>query len=158
VSEVTVRQATLAEIPELARLRREFTLEDGPIAAPREDFDDAFAAIVADGLHDGRWTIWLAEIDGDVVSHAFVGLIEKIPRPAPGPRWLGYLTNVYTAPAHRGYGIGGRVLEATKTWAAENDVELLVVWLSDQSVSCYERHGFPPSHQPLVWLNREAAE
>lgn len=158
MGKVTVRRATRADLPVLARLRRDFTLEDGPIAAPREDFDDAFAAIVGDGLRAGRWTVWLAEVDGEVVSHAFVGLVDKIPRPALGARWLGYLTNVYTVPAFRGSGIGGRVLEATKSWAAENDVELLVVWPSEESASWYERHGFRASQQPLVWLNPEGAE
>lgn len=159
VDEFVIRRATSRDIPVLARLRREFTLEDGPISSPREDFDAAFASIVSTGLGEGRWTVWVAEHEGEIVAHAFVGLIDKIPRPLPtSSRWLGYLTNMYTKPAFRSRGLGGRVLEAAKEWAKDDDVELLVVWPSDESVSFYRRHGFVGEREPLVWLNPSASE
>jgi len=135
MAEPVIRKATSQDLSALARLRREFTLEDGPIASPREDFAPAFLEVVGGGLNDGSWVVWVADVNGEIVSHAFVGLVDKIPRPTPGHRWLGYLTNVYTAPAHRNRGLGGRVLEATKEWAREEDVELLVVWPSEERVS-----------------------
>jgi len=58
------------------------------------------------------------------------------------------VTNVYTAPGHRNRGFGGRVLEATKNWAGEEDVELLVVWPSEESVSFYRQHGFGGDGEP----------
>lgn len=156
MDEPVIRMATESDVPALARLRREFTLEDGPIASPLEDFDASFAEIVGAGVREGRWVVWLADIDGDIASQAFIGLIDKIPRPTAGSRWLGYLTNVYTVPAWRGRGLGGRVLEAVKAWAAQEDVELLVVWPSDESVSFYRRHGFVGEGEPLVWVNPAA--
>ncbi len=148
-----IRKGTIGDLRVLTRLRREFTLEDGPIAAPREDYDAAFAEIVGTGLNDRRWVVWLAELDGEVVSHAFIGVIDKIPRPMPGHRWLGYLTNVYTRPAFRSRGLGGLVLDAAKNWAREQNVELLVVWPSEESVSFYRRHGFVGEDEPLVWTS-----
>jgi len=156
MGEPVIRRATSRDLLALARLRREFTLEDGQIAAPRGDFDVAFSEIVGRGLSDGRWVVWVAAVDGDIVSHAFVGLVDKIPRPTSGHRWLGYLTNVYTAPAHRNGGLGGRVLEATKNWAGEEDVELLVVWPSEESVGFYRQHGFAGDGEPLVWMSATA--
>lgn len=103
VDDPVIRRATNRDVPALARLRAEFTLEDGPISSPREDFDAAFASIVSTGL-------------------------------------------------------GGRVLEAAKDWAKDEDVELLVVWPSDESVSFYRRHGFVGEREPLVWLNQSASE
>ncbi len=153
-----IRKGTIGDLRVLTRLRREFTLEDGPIAAPREDYDAAFAEIVGTGLNDRRWVVWLAELDGEVVSHAFIGVIDKIPRPMPGHRWLGYLTNVYTRPAFRSRGLGGLVLDAAKNWAREQNVELLVVWPSEESVSFYRRHGFVGEDEPLVWTSPGAAE
>ena len=154
----TIRRATSRDLPALARLRREFTLEDGPIASPREDFDSAFTEIVGGGLVDGRWVVWVAEVDGEIVSHAFVGVVDKIPRPTPGNRWLGYLTNVYTRPAHRNRGLGGLVLDAVRSWALEEDVELLVVWPSEDSVGFYRRLGFTGDGEPLVWTSPTASE
>ena len=64
------RRATERDVATLARLRREFTLENGPIPSPREDFDSAFEKIVSSGLNDGRWTVWIADVEGEIVSHA----------------------------------------------------------------------------------------
>ena len=151
-----IRQATDRDVAALARLRYEFTLEDGPIASPRPDFSTAFEEIVGSGLKDGRWSVWVAEIAGEIVSHVFIGLVDKIPRPTPEPRWLGYLTNVYTTPAFRSLGLGGGVLEAAKSWVGEQDIELLIVWPSDGSVGFYRRHGFVGVEEPLVWVNPNA--
>lgn len=156
MNEPVIRKATEHDVATLARLRREFTLEGGPIPSPREDFDAAFEEIVAMGLSDGRWTVWVADIDGEIVSHAFIGLVDKIPRPTHEHRWIGYLTNVYSRPAFRGRGLGGLVLESVKTWASEEDVELLVVWPSEGSVGFYHRHGFVGNADPLVWMGPNA--
>ena len=157
MNEPFIRRATERDVATLARLRREFTLEDGPIPSPREDFDAAFEEIVRTGLNDGRWTVWVADVDGEIVSHAFIGLVDKIPRPTPGQRWLGYLTNVYTKPAFRSRGLGGLVLEAAKDWALDENIELLVVWPSEESASFYHRHGFAGEDEPLVWMSPNAS-
>jgi GNAT superfamily N-acetyltransferase len=154
-----VRRGTVAGVPALAELRRAFTFEDDQEARPlRDDFDEAFTQIVFDGLATGRWVVWLAEVDGEIVSHAFVAVVEKIPRPVAGFNAIGYLTNVYTRPALRGRGLGGRVLAAVTQWACDTRVELLVVWPSEESVSFYGRHGFVDRGEPLAWLHPEAGE
>jgi GNAT superfamily N-acetyltransferase len=149
-----IRTATAADLPALAEMRRTFTFEDPePSAMPRDDFEQAFMEIVGDGIASGRWTIWLAEADGEIVSHVYIGLIDKVPRPTRGSRWLGYVTNVYTRPERRGRGIGMALLEQVTSWATEHDVELLVVWPSDDSVAFYERAGFVSGRDPLVWTS-----
>ena len=149
---ITIRPATVADVPELAELRHAFTFEDP--AQPVElcdDFEDAFAEIVGTGITSGRWAVWVAEANGEIVSRVFVGLIDKIPRPIKQDQWLGYVTNVYTRPEHRGRGIGATLLDRVTTWAAAENVELLVVWPSDESIDFYERAGFSSGRDPLVW-------
>jgi len=154
-----VRLATVADVPALAELRRAFTFEDPPDGAVgRNDFDESFARLVSDGIEAGRWVVWVAEAGGEIVSHAFVRVIDKIPRPIADFPALGYLTNVYTRPEFRGQGIGGRVLDAVTAWARDSDIELLVVWPSEASVAHYERHGFADRGEPLVWLHPEHAD
>ena len=82
------------------------------MAALRADFEESFARILSEGIESGRWVVWLAEADGGVVSHAFVGRAPTI-----GPRAIDYLTNVYTRLEFRDRGIGGRVLAAVTAWA-----------------------------------------
>jgi GNAT superfamily N-acetyltransferase len=154
-----VRRATAADIRALAQLRREFTFEDPHVGAvARDDFDEEFATLLADGIESGRWVVWVAEADGEIVSHAFVGVVEKIPRPIVGFHAIGCLTNVYTRPRFRSRGIGGRVLGAVTEWAREAEIELLVVWPSEESVAFYERHGFADRGEPLVWLHPEGGD
>jgi GNAT superfamily N-acetyltransferase len=86
-----------------------------------------------------------------VTAKSIVGLIEKIPRPTPEHRAIGYVTNVYTRPSFRGRGVGSRLLGAVTEWARDHDVELLVVWPSEESRGLYERTGFASGRDPLVW-------
>ncbi len=65
--------------------------------------------------------------------------------------------NPPTTPAFRSLGLGGGVLEAAKSWAGEQDIELLIVWPSDGSVGFYRRHGFVGVEEPLVWMNPNAS-
>lgn len=149
-----MRRGTVADVPALAQLRRAWTLEEGDTPSPRiEGFEEAFAAVVADGLETGSWVVWLAELDGVIASHAFVCLVDRIPRPIAQLPTIGYLTNVYTRPEHRGGGLGSRVLRAVTAWAREAGIELLFVWPSEDSIPFYERHGFGSRGEPLVWLH-----
>jgi GNAT superfamily N-acetyltransferase len=159
VEGAVVRRATVSDVPQLAELRRAFTDEDPPEAVVvRGDFDAAFARLVSDGIETGRWIVWVAEIGGEIVSHAFVGVIDKIPRPTVGFRAIGYLTNVYTRPEFRGQGLGTLVLDAVTAWSRDSDVELLVVWPSDESVAHYERLGFADRGEPLVWRHPDSTD
>jgi GNAT superfamily N-acetyltransferase len=153
VRDVVIRQATPDDLVELAELRREFTYEDTPPGEPRADYGDAFTAIVGGGLRDGSWICWVAEVSCWIVAHAFVAVVQKIPRPVEGPRSIGYLTNVYTRPSFRGKGLGGELLDAVTSWAQATGIELLVVWPSEDSVPLYRRHGFELRDEPLVWIN-----
>lgn len=148
-----VRQTTIDDVPALADLRRELTLEDLPAGEPRPDVEAAFRDVVGDGLRDGSWVVWVAESEGQIVAHAFVAIVEKVPRPIEASRQIGYLTNVYTRPAHRGQGgrsdaLGGnhRVGSASRHRTADRVA-------SERSISLYDRHGFAALHEPLVWIN-----
>jgi ribosomal protein S18 acetylase RimI-like enzyme len=57
-------------------------------------------------------------------------------------RRIAYMTNVYTRPSHRSRGIGGQLVERAQEAAREADVELIIVWPSEESISFYERYGF----------------
>lgn len=156
---VEIRLATPEDVPALAELRREWTLEDGHAEArTTAGFDQEFVGLVSEGIESGRWVVWLAEVDGEIASHAFVGVVDRIPRPIEQLPTIGYLTNVYTRPDHRGRGLGSRVLDAVTAWARKVGIELLFVWPSEASVAHYERHGFAARGEPLVWLHPEAGD
>jgi len=148
------RLAVEQDIPTLIAMRREFTFENttgGDEAESPTYLDDA-QKFMRDAIEAGRWHVWVAEVDGQIVSHAFVAYVDKVPRPTRERRRIAYLTNVYTRPDFRGRGIGGALIERAQARAAEADVELMMVWPSDESIDFYRRQGFAPSEEPVIWV------
>ena len=51
----------------------------------------------------------------------------------------------------RGRGVGAALLRRAQQAAREADVELMIVWPSDDSVPFYERESFERPDEPLIW-------
>jgi GNAT superfamily N-acetyltransferase len=152
VTDAFVRPARIDDIDELVRMRAEFTFEHGDPALPTNPgYEEECRAFLEDAITGERWQIWVAELDGAVVSHAFVALIDKVPRPIYVPRRIAYLTNVYTRPERRNRGIGATVIRRLQEAARDADVEVMIVWPSDESRDFYAREGFQTPDDLLVW-------
>ena len=144
IANIDFRAATLDDIPALARARWAFRIEDGEAPVETEQaFVQRYESFVRDALASQRWTYWLAEtVEGELVAHMAVCVVDSIPRPSRlRDRW-GYLTDCYTRPAFRNRGIGADLLARVAAWARTRDLELLAVWPSEQSQSFYTRAGF----------------
>ncbi len=153
MSEPTVRRAESRDIDELVQMRSDFTFED-PEADPEAalpGYESDCRSFLERALAEERWQIWVAEIDGQLVAHLYVALVDRVPRPVREHARIAYLTNVYTRPGHRGRGIGGRLLERAQAAARDAGAELLLVWPGEESVRFYEHHGFGDAGAPLVW-------
>ncbi len=153
MSDIVIRLATQSDIGELVEMRRDFTFEDiDPNERnTRPGYEADCRRFLADAITSGRWHIWVAEVGGQLVSHLFVALIEKVPRPVREDRRIAYLTNVYTRVAYRNQGIGARLIKRAQEAASDADVELMIVWPSDESVEFYTRQGFAIPEEPLIW-------
>lgn len=149
---VSLRQATLDDVAQLAEMRWEFRMEEtaGAPPAEKELFLAECRAFMLAGFTSGVWTCWLAEADGWIVSHIFVQRIDKIPKPSQIRDRFGYLTNVYTRPAYRNHGIGSALLGRVKAWARDEDYEFLITWPSEASGRFYERAGFEGKNESLA--------
>ncbi|WP_054029052.1 GNAT family N-acetyltransferase [Bacillus sp. FJAT-28004] len=139
-----VRLAILDDINELVRMRWEFSEEENSdITLNYEEFHQTCSEFLVKAIKSGNWYIWVAEDSGIIVSHMYLQLIHKIPRPGKSPDpYYGYVTNVYTRPAFRNQGIGSEIHMAMEHWSKENKVEFLIVWPSSDSVKFYSRNGF----------------
>lgn len=151
------RLADEPDLETLALMRWEFQTEGLEPAADCDkwDFVEACALFLQRGLQRRNWVYWVAEADGRIVSHIFVQVIEKVPKPGQmNGRW-GYVTNVYTRPDCRNRGIGTELMRRVKSWAEEIDLELLIVSPSAESISFYERAGFTAESEFMELLFHE---
>lgn len=149
---VAIRLATLSDVDELVEMRRAFTIEDMQTDAQlRPEYEAECSAFLRNAVSDGRWHIWVAESAGEIVSHVFVALVDKVPRPTRRNSMIAYLTNVYTKPPYRGQGAGARLIQRAQQAAYDDGVELMIVWPSEPSVGFYEREGFIRPDEPLIW-------
>jgi GNAT superfamily N-acetyltransferase len=138
-----IRQYEEKDVPRLIRMRFDFTAESKEIdPALFEPFHQECSQFFQELKESGRWHIWVAEVEGEIVSHVFVQTIDTVPRPGRVKSPWAYVTNVYTVPAYRSQGIGGRIMDEVNKWAKGNGITFLLVWPSETSVAFYERHGF----------------
>ncbi len=138
----TIRLATEKDGLRLAEMRWAFHSEhEEPVSQTRGEFDQRFREFFADALSSGRWFIWIAEENGEIVSHVYVFVVSKVPRPNETSETWGYITNVFTVPCSRSTGVGSALMDAVANWAMSQKLELLLVWPSEESVMFYERAG-----------------
>lgn len=138
---VTVRHAEPGDASELARLRWEFRPED----QPKQEFNE-FSREFGEWLAQALPSDWMAAVadegDGALVGCIFLRSVSKVPNPGARDRAWGYVTNSYVAPAHRGRGVGTRLLDVVITGARELGHEFLIVWPGEEALSFYARAGF----------------
>ena len=140
------RLAVKEDLSQLAKMRWDFQTEDEteiPVFE-KEVFVEKCADFLSECFDKGDWHFWIAEEDGEIVSHIFAKAIKTIPRPVRFDNGWCYITNVYTKPEFRGRKIGAELLQSVKIWAAEKDFELILVSPSDDSIEFYKREGFLP--------------
>jgi GNAT superfamily N-acetyltransferase len=150
----SIRAATAADAPALARLRYEFRAPLGEVTEGEEAFVARCTTWMERRLAPGApWRAWVAEsAEGAVVGTIWVGLIEKLPNPTPEPEEHAYVTNVYVRPAARGGGTGSALLRAALAWCEARGVHAAVLWPTARSAPLYRRHGFDT---PAALLERE---
>jgi GNAT superfamily N-acetyltransferase len=146
-----IRRFTNSDVPQLIKMRFDFTAEfkeiDPDLYKP---FYEECKLFFGDIINSDRWHIWVAVVDGKVVSHVFLEIIDTVPRPGRKKSPFGYITNVYTIPEFRSKGIGGRVMDEIILWANDHGLTFLMVWPSETSEDFYKTHGFELSQDVMV--------
>jgi GNAT superfamily N-acetyltransferase len=151
------RIATDKDLAQLAELRWDFRSEDGteqPVV-DREEFVEACIELLKQGLASGIHTYWIAEQAGEIISQVFVHRIDLVPRPCKIRDQFGYITNNHTKPAYRNQGIGSELMRRVTQWARDEDLELLIVYPSEEAVTFYERAGFCAENDVMELKLRE---
>jgi N-acetylglutamate synthase-like GNAT family acetyltransferase len=155
VTDIVIRKATIADSLELARMRWDFQQEFGKQpACSQQEFIKECNKFFMQHLNEQNFVCWVAEHNNQIIAHACLHLIQKIPKPRELLSYVGYLTNCYTIETYRNKGIGNKLLHHLIDDARAQGTELLIVWPSEKSFSFYERAGFiKPENCRIMQLN-----
>lgn len=146
----TVRKATAADAPALARLRWQWLAEkrDEP-SVDRASFLAFFAAWVID--HLPTHVPFLLEVDGRIAGMAWLMLADRVPSPARVDRRTGDVQSVYVLPELRNGGAGAALIDAVLAEARDRELEHVTVHSSERAIPFYLRSGFAHGQRWLQW-------
>jgi GNAT superfamily N-acetyltransferase len=148
-----VREATVRDADEFARLRWQFRVEAGTQRSTTvESFVDEMVSFVRDALAGQQWNAFVAEGGGRLIGCVWVQFVERVPHPnlRRGERPIAYITNMYVEPALRNGGIGRALLDAAVGRAHGRGASGAILWPSERSVPFYRRAGFGDEDAPLA--------
>ncbi len=149
---MNIRLAINDDIDQLIRMRWDFTNEYNKNKIEENQYEYFYMeckSFLLDAISSNRWFVWVADSDGQILSHVYIELINKVPRPGRKTNPFTYMTNVYTLPEHRGNGIGSQILNAIEVWSRQNEYEFIIVWPSEWSTEFYERNGYKQCKEPM---------
>jgi GNAT superfamily N-acetyltransferase len=151
---MNIRLAEVKDIKQLIQMRWDFTIEhdESKKEASFNDFALECQAFLENALKGNQWFIWVAEENERLVSHIFIELIYKVPRPGRTTYPFAYMTNVYTIPEYRNKGNGSKLLSSINKWIKDNNYEFVIVWPSDESVNYYKKNGYIPCTEPMEYF------
>jgi GNAT superfamily N-acetyltransferase len=140
---VIIRNAVLEDCEVLVRIRLEYLATDfgemseGTNRMVSEQLLPYFQANLGRTFH-----AVLAEIDGNVVSTAYLALSERPANPSCPSGKIGTVLNVLTLPEHRRKGISTTVLSTLIEFSRTLGLSYLELSASEAGIGIYRRLGF----------------
>lgn len=144
-----IRVATSVDIAAAASLRWRWVVEEkGGVPGGTEAEFVADTVVWAERNAETH-TCFVADRDGEIVGMAWLAFGVRVPSPRAFDRRNADVQSVYVAPALRGSGVGGRLIDAVIAQARAAGAERITVHSSPEAVRVYERHGFAQDPQLL---------
>ena len=149
-----LRKATIDDMKLLIRLRIDYLTEDsGKLSyeekiAIEKQLKDYFTKHIS----DNTFICILAEIEGDVVSTAYLSISEKPANPMFITGVTGTLLNVLTYPEHRRKGIATKVIDKIIDEAKKVGVSHINLSATSDGKYLYKKMGFKESNYTTMGL------
>lgn len=150
---MNIRLAESKDIKQLIKMRWDTTIEfdESKENESYEDFEKECQTFLENALNSSHWYIWVAEDMDKIISHIYIQLIQKVPRPGRVTHPFAYMTNVYTIRDYRNSGVGSKVLTSINKWIEENQFEFVIVWPSEEAVNYYKKNGYVHCTEPMEY-------
>jgi len=149
---MNIRLANNKDIDQLIRMRWDFTNEYRENQFEEHQYESFYLEckeFLMNAINSKQWFIWVAELEDKLISHVYIELISKVPRPGQKTNPFTYMTNVYTLPKYRGNGVGSQILKKIESWSRDNEYEFIIVWPSEWSIEFYKRNGYKQCKEPM---------
>jgi len=138
-----IRKAGLEDIDLLIKLRMDFLSEDGNMTREeQETVGGKLRIYLQKHMPDDSFIAYIAEDSGDILSAAFMSIVERPPRIAIGSYLVGTVYNVFTYPGSRRKGAATKVMAALLDEAKALDVVAVDLMASEDGKYLYEKLGF----------------
>jgi GNAT superfamily N-acetyltransferase len=148
-SPYTVREATVADAPVLARQRR--LMFDAIRRMPDDEGNTLEVAILTylrRAMPAGTFRSWVVEHEDVVVAGGGLQLRTLMPRPGyVNFEPEGLIVSMWTDPEHRRRGLGRRIVQAILDWGREHGVSRFTLHASDDGRPLYTLFGFSATNE-----------
>lgn len=117
-----------------------------------DGFEKECESFLENAFNSHQWFIWIAEVDDKIVSHIYIELVQKVPRPGRITYPFVYMTNVFTVAEYRNKGIGSKLLNSINEWVEERNYEFVMVWPSNEAINYYKKNGYEHSTEVMQYF------
>ena len=154
----TLREATVADAPTLARQRRLMFDSIQPLTSQHGTLlEAAILRYIAQAMPAGTFRSWVVEYEGTIVSGGGLQLRTLMPRPGyvyGEPE--GLIVSMWTEPEHRRRGLGRRVVEAILAWGRANGITRFTLHASNDGRPLSELYGFTQTNEMRLTFSSPA--
>ncbi|HEX7942446.1 MAG TPA: GNAT family N-acetyltransferase, partial [Gemmatimonadaceae bacterium] len=153
---VTIRAAAPADLPAIGRLgallvRMHHDLDPARFIAATPRTEHAYASFLGTQLGEPNIVILVAERDGEVLGYTYAGVEGPDYMSLRGP--AGVLYDIVVDPAHRGHGVGRRLLDATLAALEARGAPQVVLSTAERNEAAqrlFARAGFRPTMREMT--------
>jgi GNAT superfamily N-acetyltransferase len=158
-SGITIREATLDDIPEIVRQRRRM-YEDMHYtdAASLERSASLNTAFLRKAVAEGSFRSWLACRGSRAVAGGAVLVVPWPAHPYDLECRRATILNVYTEPEYRRQGIARRIMETMIAWCKQEGFVRINLHASEDGQHLYKSLGFEPSNEMRLKLRSARAD
>ena len=140
---INYTKADLSEIDEIIKCRLDFLCED--VGPQTPEYEATMKAQLQEYLknHLNRdCFVFTAAEDGNIISVAFLLIIEKPANPSFLHGRIGNIMNVYTVPEKRRQGIAGNVIKQIMDFGKTQNLDFLELKAAPMGYPLYKKLGF----------------
>jgi GNAT superfamily N-acetyltransferase len=140
--------AGLSDAERIAELRWISNTEDNENKDERyEEYIERTTKFIIKGIEEKTWHYWIAKENDMIIGIIAIYVFERMPAPGRRHAYNGYITNVYVRKEYRNRKIGKGLITKVKEWACKMNINVLMLYSSNEAVNFYKREGFTTNNE-----------